>query len=304
MARLNYNHLHYFWAVATNGNLTRTAEALHVSQSALSLQIKKLEQQLGHDLFHREGKRLVLTEAGRVALDHANVIFANGAELVSALRDGMELSKMLRVGAISTLSRNFQMRFLEPLFDRPGARVVVRSGPLNHLIGELEAHRIDVVLTNQVPARDASMAWTAHTLDRQPVCLIGPPALAGAGHKLEALLTEHGLVVPPRETAIRLEFDALTARLDVQPMLMAEVDDMALLRLMARQGAGLVAVPPIVVRDELESGELAVIASLPGCYETFSALHLERRFPNALLRELLDTAPETIAHEPAADAST
>ena len=47
MARLNYNHLRYFWAVARDGNLTRTAEQLNLSQSALSLQIKKLEQQLG-----------------------------------------------------------------------------------------------------------------------------------------------------------------------------------------------------------------------------------------------------------------
>ncbi|MEM9388580.1 MAG: LysR family transcriptional regulator [Pseudomonadota bacterium] len=106
MARLNYNHLHYFWAVANNGNLTQAAQELHVSQSSLSLQIKKLEQQLGHDLFLREGKRLILTEAGRVALEHANVIFANGAELTSSLQEGTRLSKVLRVGALSTLSRN------------------------------------------------------------------------------------------------------------------------------------------------------------------------------------------------------
>lgn len=295
MARLNYNHLHYFWAVATNGNLTRTAEALHVSQSALSLQIKKLEQQLGHDLFHREGKRLVLTEAGRVALDHANVIFSNGAELVSALRDGVGVSKTLRVGAMSTLSRNFQMRFLESLFERADTRVVVRSGSLDHLIGELEAHRIDVVLSNLVPARDATTPWNAHTIDRQQVSLIGPPELATEKPELETLLAGHGLVVPTRETAIRLAFDALMNRLDVRPTLMAEVDDMALLRLMARQKAGLVVVPPIVVHDELDSGELAVLANLPGCFETFSALHLERRFPNALLRQLLETTPESDA---------
>ena len=86
MAALNYNHLRYFWAVAHEGNLTRTAERLNVSQSALSIQIQKLEAQLGHPLFERRGKQLLLTEAGRIALDHADAIFATGEELLGTLR--------------------------------------------------------------------------------------------------------------------------------------------------------------------------------------------------------------------------
>ena len=113
--RLNYNHLRYFWAVAHNGNLTRTAEQLHVSQSALSLQIKKLEEQLGHDLFERRGKQLLLTEAGRLVLDHADVIFASGDELLSTLKGEGAAHEVLRVGALSTLSRNFQIEVLGPL---------------------------------------------------------------------------------------------------------------------------------------------------------------------------------------------
>ncbi|MEM6640159.1 MAG: LysR family transcriptional regulator [Pseudomonadota bacterium] len=299
MARLNYNHLHYFWAVATNGNLTRTAEELHVSQSALSIQIKKLEQQLGHALFHREGKRLVLTEAGRLALAHANVIFANGAELQSALRDGVGVSKVLRVGALSTLSRNFQMRFLDPLFARQQTRVVVRTGTLNYLIHELEAHRLDVILTNVVPASDATTPWHAHTIDRQAVGLIGRPDSADQDASLDRLLAEYPIIVPTRETDMRVSFDALVNRLGAKPRILAEVDDMALLRLMARQGVGLVVVPPIVVADELESGELLVIAELPGCVESFTALHLERQFPNELLRKVLEASTTLFADEDA-----
>ena len=81
----NFHHLHYFWAVAHEENLTRAASRLHVSQSAVSMQIQKLEAELGHALFERRGKQLVLTEAGRIALDHADTIFARGDELESAL---------------------------------------------------------------------------------------------------------------------------------------------------------------------------------------------------------------------------
>ena len=71
MSDLNYRHLRYFWAVARDGNLTRTAERLNLSQSALSVQIRKLEERLGHALFERYGRQLHLTEAGRIALLHA-----------------------------------------------------------------------------------------------------------------------------------------------------------------------------------------------------------------------------------------
>ncbi|MEE4301710.1 MAG: LysR family transcriptional regulator [Pseudomonadales bacterium] len=287
MARLNYNHLRYFWAVAHNGNLTRTAEQLHVSQSALSLQIRKLEEQLGHDLFERRGKQLVLTEAGRLALDHADVIFAAGDELLSTLQHAGHSRDLLRVGALATLSRNFQTRFLEPHFGRDDIGMVVRSGRLPDLLAQLEAHHLDVVLTNEVPPRDAATPWIVQLLDEQPVELVGPPKKGLEERSLADLLTTENLIVPTVETSIRAAFDALVHRLGVVPNLAAEVDDMALIRLLARSGEGLAVIPPIVARDELASGRLVEVAELPGITESFHAITLARKFPHPLLGELL-----------------
>ena len=86
-SRLNYRHLYYFWIVAKEGHLTRVAEQLHVSQSALSTQIRQLEEQLGQPLFARVGRGLKLTEAGQLALGYADSIFAAGAELTALLRE-------------------------------------------------------------------------------------------------------------------------------------------------------------------------------------------------------------------------
>jgi len=144
MANLNYNHLRYFWAVAHEGNLTRTAERLNVSQSALSTQIHKLEHQLGHKLFERRGKQLVLTEAGRIALDHADSIFATGAELLGTLRDsGGATRQVIRIGALATLSRNFQVAFLRPILGRVDVEVVLRSGGPADLFQALEAGALE-----------------------------------------------------------------------------------------------------------------------------------------------------------------
>ena len=127
MDTLNYHHLRYFREVAHDGNLTRTAERLNVSQSALSMQIKTLEERLGHPLFNRVDRKLVLTEVGRIALDHADRIFSTGAELIATLAQSGRSATPLRIGALSTLSRNFQLGFLREVISDTEVEVVIRS---------------------------------------------------------------------------------------------------------------------------------------------------------------------------------
>ena len=128
MAVLNLHHLRLFRAVARDGTLTGAAQALNLSQSALSTQIKSLEAMLGHALFERRGRGLVLTEAGRIALDHAESIFRTAEDLTATLRNTGTARRPLRVGALATLSRNFQMEFLTPLIGRTDVELVLRSG--------------------------------------------------------------------------------------------------------------------------------------------------------------------------------
>ena len=131
MRDLNFNHLRYFWAVAHQGSLTRAAQLMNLSQSALSVQIQKLEHQMGHPLFERAGRKLALTEAGRIALDYADTVFKAGEELMSTLRGRPASSRqVLRVGALTTLSRNFQIEFLRPLVGRDDVELIVRSVPI------------------------------------------------------------------------------------------------------------------------------------------------------------------------------
>jgi LysR family transcriptional activator of nhaA len=291
MAALNLHHLRLFRAVASDGTLTGAARQLNLSQSALSTQLRALEASLGQDLFERRGRGLVLTEAGRIALDHAEAIFRTVDDLTATLRETRRARRALRVGALATLSRNFQMQFLRPLIGRADVEVVLRSGSQDELMRALEALALDVVLTNLPPARDAASHWLIHRIDEQPVGLIGTPARVGAPiAPLADLLRDQPLILPTRETALRAAFDALAARLSVTPLIAAEVDDMAMIRLLARADAGLAIIPPIVVQDELRSGFLIEAARLDGISETFVAVTLQRRFPNPLLSDVLGRA--------------
>lgn len=286
MAPLNYNHLRYFRAVAHTGNLTRTAEQLNVSQSALSVQIKRLEEQLGHQLFERRGRALHLTEAGRLTLDHADTIFATGDELLSTLRQEGRARRAVRVGSLATLSRNFQLSFLKPLLGRADVDLILRSGGAEDLLRGLETLNLDVVLMNQPPPRDALSTFVAHRLDEQIVSLVGTPERI-AGETVETLLATHPVVLPTAESSVRTGFDAWMERLDLRPQIAAEVDDMAMMRLLAREGVGIAVLPLIAVQDELATGMLVEAAPLPDLAETFYVVTMERTFPNPLVRELL-----------------
>ncbi len=286
MAELNYHHLRYFWAVAHDGNLTRTAERLNLSQSALSTQIKSLEARLGHKLFERRGRQLILTEAGRISLEHADTIFGAGEELLSTLKGAGASQQVLRVGALSTLSRNFQLQFLRPLLGRPNVEIILRSGGAAELYPALEALNLDVVLTTTPPSRDAATKYLAHKLDSQNVVLVGSHARVGTGCDIRDLLAEHPVILPTFESSIRPGFDALMEQWNIRPLSAAEADDMAMIRLLVRQDVGLAVIPPIVVEQEIRDGRLQVAGDLT-LREDFYAVTLERRFPNPLITELL-----------------
>lgn len=288
MAKLNLHHLHLFRAVAREGTLTGAAQRLNLSQSAMSTQIKTLESTLGHQLFERRGRGLVLTEAGRIALDHAESIFRTADDLVATLRDRHAGRRALRVGALSTLSRNFQIGFIAPFLVQEDVEVILRSGPQSQLIAGLEALTLDVVLTNHPPAQDAASRHLIHSIAEQPVSLIGPPDLAG--QPLHDLLESRPLILPASGSALRAAIDAMFDGFSILPRIVAEADDMAMLRLLARSGAGLAVIPPIVVQDELASGRLVELAKLDGLSETFFAVTLRRRFPNPLIRDALEAA--------------
>lgn len=291
MSGLNFHHLRYFYAIVRAGSLSRAAAALHVSPSALSVQIQHLEAQLGQDLFERRGRQLVLTEAGRIALDRAEVIFAAGDELVEALKSApASKTAVVRVGALATLSRNFQSAFLAPLKSEEGLRLVLRSGTLKELLSLLDTHQLDVLLTNTLPAREESAAWIAHRLAEQPISLIGPSAKRQRKPRPEALLRREPLIVPTPENHIRGDLDSYLQRIGASPRVVAEVDDMAMIRVLVREGLGFAVAPPIVVRDELRTGQLSEYGRLEGLTETFFAIVPRRRFPNPLVELLLVNA--------------
>ena len=292
--KLNYHHLFYFWSVAKSGHLTRSAESLHVSQSALSAQIRKLEESLGYALFIREGRSLKLSEAGRVAFGYADDIFGLGDELTAWFSSGIQTNReSLKIGAVATLSRNFQEGFLKPVLGREDLELSIQSSTLEDLLRRLSAHRLDLVLSNQPVQGDEENPWRSRRIARQSVSIIGPPGAVEA-KTFPGLLIERSLIVPGQENSIRHAFDQLCDYHKLRPRIVAEVDDMAMMRLLARDTPYFAILPPVVVRDELQNGVLCDYGALPGVYEEFYAVSIRRQFEPPLVSQLLSQPSEEL----------
>ncbi len=287
MARLNYRHLHYFWRVASEGNLTRTAEHLHVSQSALSSQIRQLEESAGQPLFDRQGRTLTLNAAGRQVLEYANDIFARGEALEALFERGMAPdTQWLRIGMLSTLSRNFIDRLVAPLMSQAQLRFSLFAGSLDELLTLLGRHQLDVVLTNADVRGIDEQTWQSHLLARQPVSIVGPASLRPDTPFPEGY-EQLRWVLPSRDHEIRRSFEGLCTRAAFAPDIQAEANDMAMLRLLARDSWAAAVLPSVVVRDELRQRVLVEYRTLPEVYESFYAITVRSAYRSEALATLL-----------------
>ena len=288
MSRLNYRHLYYFWRVATEGKLTKVAEDLHVAQSALSSQIRQLEESTGAQLFDRQGRRLELTDVGRRVLAYANDIFTKGEELEAFLRRGVAPEEqILRIGMLTTLSRNFIDSLVVPWLADPMVRFSLRSDSLENLLDGLVRHQLDIALTNADVRGGDEQIWQSQLLGRQPVSIVGPPGFRPDTRFPEGYDARRW-VLPTRDNGIRRAFEAFCTQAQFTPDIEAETNDMAMLRLLARDSGAYAVLPPVVIRDEISEGILVEYMPLPAVFESFYAITVKRRFESPALAALLD----------------
>jgi len=294
LEQLNFHHLFYFWRVAKVGHLTRAAQELHTSQSALSVQIRQLEERLGEVLFTREGRRLLLTDTGQLVLAYAEDIFGLSREMLGRLQGRSEGVTRLRIGSVATLSRNYQENRIRPLLADPTLVLTLESGLLDGLMARLIQHQLDVVLANETVPSDVNRPLHCHFLGSQAVSFVGTariwePLSLRVPDDLDGL----DIALPGPRSAIRAQFDALCASANVTPRLRAEVDDMAMLRLIARDSGWVTVLPEVVVQDELQSGSLVCVGQSNLLQERFYAITTPHRHRIEPLERLLSGASET-----------
>jgi LysR family transcriptional regulator, transcriptional activator of nhaA len=291
--RLNYNHLLYFWSVAREGGLARAAKTLRLSPQTLSGQIHTFEDQLGKKLFRKSGRRLVLTDVGRVAFRYADEIFSLGYELGDVLDRGvlLEESARLAVGLVEVLPKMVVERLLEPALSmKPPVRLVCREGHLDALVSELAKHTLDVVLSDGPLPPGGSVRAFSHLLGECGVTFFAAPSLAARHKSFPRGLDGAPFLAPPHGAGIRRQLDAFFGRSRVSPRIIAEFEDSALLKAFGAAGHGIFCVPSIVATQVAEMYGVKAIGTTDEIVERFYAISVERRIKNEAVAVISEAA--------------
>jgi len=280
---LNYQHLLYFWVVAREGGLVPAGKVLHLSHPTLSAQIRALEDRLGEKLFSRTGRKLVLTDTGRVAFRYADEIFGLGNELVEAVQGrATGTAARLTVGVVDVLPKVVVRRLLEPALGLPQpVRLVCREGSFDRLLADLSRHALDLVLADSpVPSGSAVKAYN-HLLGECGVSLFATAALARAhGADFPRSLDGAPFLLPAESLSLRRSLNLWFARHGIRPHVVAEFEDSALLKAFGANGLGVFPAPAAVVLEVASAYGAEHLGRVDGVVERFYAITVERRLVN------------------------
>ncbi len=295
---LNYRRLYYFRTVAHEGSMTAAAEALHVSQPSISVQIQKLEKALGHQLFDRSGRAVELTEEGKVVLGYADEVFRLMRELEETVRSGLGRRPLrLVVGLSPALPNLVAIHLLGPAFAAEGpVRMILREKGTDRLISELSTHEMDLVLADMPIPQHVSVQAFNHPLGASPIDVFGPPLLAhetrdGFPHSLDG----RPFLLPGEGSALRRSIEDWFARNAIQPQIVAEVEDIDLIHVLAEEGAGMFAAPAIIGDDLRVRYAVEQVGRAQGIRQEFFAITVDRRLKHPLVAAITAAAREELA---------
>lgn len=294
---INYKHLHYFWAVASEGSVARAGERLHLTPQTISGQLSLLEEHLGTPLFTRVGRNLELTESGRLVLSYADEIFSLGGELEEVIHHLPEgRPQLFRVGVVDVLPKSIAHRILQPALQMPDpVRMICREASLDTLLAELAVHRLDLVLADRPIPPTVSTRGFSHKLGESAVSFFAHENL----HKrlkgdFPRCLDGAPLLVPSSGNQLRSGIDQWLDRHRIHPRMIAEFDDSALMKAFGQEGAGIFIAPAVIESEVERQFQVAAIGRVDEVKEHFYAISVERRVTHPVVSTMLATARESL----------
>ena len=256
---ITLRHLRIFEAVASHGSISRAAVELHLTQPAVSMQMKQLEEQVGLPLVEQIGRRICLTEAGQLLRVHARDMAARMAHLTASMEQFRSLERgLLRLAVVSTANY-----FLPPLIAEfstrhSGVRISLQVGNRAFVLAALADNNTDLAITGQPPD---GVDVVAQDFKDNPLVVIASPGhvLAGQGQVSMARLANEVLVMrePGSGTRAAAERHFAALGLTVRPGF--EFGTNEAIKQAVRAGLGLAVVSAQTIDLELQTGCLVVL---------------------------------------------
>jgi LysR family transcriptional activator of nhaA len=294
---MNFKHLHYFWMAARAGGIVKAGEQLHTSPQTLSGQIKLLEQRLGRKLFRKSGRKLELTDDGRLALRYADDIFNLGAELEAELREQRSSSQRaqvleFRVGLEDAVAKSVAYRLLEPAINLgEPVRLICTEGRFNDLMAQLALHQMDLVIADEPLTRRLSVQGYNHALGSSPMSFFCAASLrASLQGPFPACLNGAPMLIPGATASTRPQFEAWLTRHHLHPRVVGEFDDGALMKAFGREGQGVFMSPSVVDDETTAQYGVERLGRSEEIVEDFYAISVERRIKHPCVAAITQSA--------------
>ncbi|MCT4641573.1 MAG: LysR family transcriptional regulator [Bacteriovoracaceae bacterium] len=268
---LNYHHLLYFRVIATEGSIAKASERLLVGQPALSSQLKNLEESLGQKLFDRKNRSLVLTEAGKIALEYANEIFEKGEEFLQVFNNDNIVGKNhIRIGVVDSVPKVLACDFAEFAKNySDDCFISLVEGKPKELMSELNNHQVDIFLTSN---KDAFVEE-----DDILISHIGEDKISAYGSKdfyylktnFPKSLDRQEMILPTKHSKLRYDLELYFHYNKIHYNLYAEVEDSSVKKLMSEHGKGIIYLPNFAAKPLVEAKKLYKIGELEDVSEGY-----------------------------------
>lgn len=285
---LNYHHLYYFRTIAHEGGIAKAAEKLRLGQPTLSTQLRQLEESLGNLLFDRRKRTLILTEAGKVALEYADSIFRSGDELMQVLEDKSFSGRTdVKFGALDSVPKRLLLSLMEAALKEGNCSVSLLEGRGDELFREMLAHQIDLIISNYPPINSDIGRLYSRSIAKVPVAVFGAPKYAHLKKGFPRSLEGQPFVLPTSHSKLRHDLDHYFALNKMRVIPVAETQDTSVQKLLGIEGHGLIPLPEFTTRDLIGEKKLVKIGALPNVKEEFWLISAERKIENPIAARIM-----------------
>jgi LysR family transcriptional activator of nhaA len=291
--KLNLKHLRYFWAVATHGTIVQAAEALFITPQTISGQLKELESQIGSELFRKEGRKLVLTETGRLVFSYADEMFRLGVELQDVLSGRTQgTTIMLKVGVAMVVPKLLAYRVLEPILQmQEPVKLICHEAPLVDLLADLSVHKLDMVLADSPINPSLNIRAYNHALGVSGITFFAAPKEAKrlqSGFPMS--LDGQNILMPSMGSSLRRNLEVWFQRQQIEPVVVAEFEDRALMKTFGERGIGVFTSPTAVEQDVIDKYSVKVLGRSDEVTESFYVISPERHIKHPAINTITQAA--------------
>ncbi|MDZ4676336.1 MAG: LysR family transcriptional regulator [Oligoflexia bacterium] len=288
MTWLNYHHLYYFRTIAHEGSIAKASIKLSLGQPTLSTQLKQFENALGVQLFERRNRKLIITEAGRIALEYATEIFNTGEEMVEALQDRLVKSHVhIQIGALDSVPKYIISKMAQYAYGLGNCTLSILEGKGDELFRELTTHHLDLILSNYPPPVSDQQGLYAKSIAKLQVYMCGAEKYKNLKNNFPKSLNSQPIVLPTVHSKLRHDLEHFFKLNNLQLNRVAETQDTSVQKLLGVAGVGLLPLSEPAAQEIAGDGKLVKLGILPNVYEEIWLIAASRKIENPIAQKLI-----------------